>query len=43
MTGTSAAAITWAISPPIVPPPSTAALKMNISVGSSGGLGAREG
>ena len=29
-TGMSALAITWAISPPIVPPPSTAALKTNM-------------
>src|ERR671936_3077023 len=29
-TGTSAEAITWAISPPIVPAPSTAALNTNI-------------
>src|SRR4051812_20883928 len=31
-TGTSAAAMTWAISPPMVPAPTTAALKTNISV-----------
>src|SRR5262249_46574993 len=34
-TGMSAAAIAWAISPPIVPPPTTAALLTNIRPGSS--------
>src|SRR4051794_4313052 len=34
-TGMSAAAIAWAISPPIVPPPTTAALLTNMRLGSS--------
>src|SRR5215207_4957205 len=37
-TGMSAAAIAWAISPPMVPPPTTAALETNIACESSGVL-----
>src|SRR5689334_16622255 len=35
-TGILAAAIAWAISPPMVPPPTTAAFETNIWLGSSG-------
>src|SRR4051812_21943171 len=42
-TGMSAAAIAWAISPPIVPPPTTAAFDTNIGLAFLRGVGAAEG